>query len=80
MKFLVSVSNNNFSSILLGKSLSPEQALSLILCWGLHASAETELQEEAPGANELQGDVSWGDLEDAFDDGQDEQLSSREGG
>ena len=60
-------------------SPSPEQALSLILCWGLHASAGTELKEEALNADELSADRSLGDLEDAFDDGQDEPLD-REGG
>jgi len=49
-------------------------ALSLILCWGLHASAETDLKEDALNANELSADSSLGDLEDAFDDGQDELL------
>ena len=51
---------------------SPKQVLSLILCWGLHASAETGLKEDALNADELSADNSLGDLEDAFDDGQDE--------
>ena len=36
-----------------------------------------ELKEETPNAEELQ--ASWGELEDVFGDGQDEQLASREG-
>ena len=53
--------------------------MSLILCWGLNVSAGTELKEEALNADELSADRSLGNLEDAFDDGQDEPLD-REGG
>jgi len=47
--------------------------LSLILCWGLYASAETKLREEAANTDELP--VA---LEGVHDNGPEEQLASRE--
>ena len=75
MKVLVSVHDKKiFLQLLYKVSASLKQILSLILCWGLYASAETELREEAANTDELPAA-----LEDVLDDGPEEQLASREG-